>query len=123
MNVCQAPLGAANALVDLPAKVRAFVDAARASGQGGYTVAEVAELLAELLRLTVAALEAIPADKPAKLQFAVDAVLMLFDAIADKAVPLVAWPAWIVLRPAVRHLVQLGTAGLVRVLLRMERGQ
>ncbi len=122
MSVSKAPVAAASSVVDLPEKVRSFIAAAKAASAGGYTVAEVAELLGELIRLCVSTLELIPTGKPEKLRFTVDAVLALFDATADKAVPLVAWPVWIVVRPAVRHLVELGTAGMVRVILRMERG-
>ena len=45
----------------------------------------------------------------------------LFDAVADKAVPTVLWPVWILARPAVRSLVVSLAAGAVEQVLQLVR--
>jgi hypothetical protein len=49
------------------------------------------------------------------------AAAVLFDTLADKAVPVAAWPAWVILRPATRVLVLSLAAGAVEALLRISR--
>jgi hypothetical protein len=50
-----------------------------------------------------------------------EAVAALFDALADKAVPLAAWPVWILVRPAIRSLVLAIAAGAMEQVLRLVR--
>jgi hypothetical protein len=49
------------------------------------------------------------------------AVADLFDAVADKAVPTVLWPVWMLARPAVRSLVVAIAAGAVEQVLSLVR--
>jgi hypothetical protein len=45
----------------------------------------------------------------------------LFDAVADRAVPIVALPLWVVARPAVRSLVLALASGAIEQLLWLVR--
>jgi hypothetical protein len=46
---------------------------------------------------------------------------LLFDAVADKAVPTLAWPVWLIVRPTIRQLVLLAAAGAIESLLPLVR--
>lgn len=107
----------------LTAAVQAFLAEARAKAAGGITVAEFGDLVVGLLRLVVAGLDTITSlDGPAKKAWALAAVASLFDTVADKAVPLWLWPAWLVLRPAVRALVLAAAGGALEQVLILTRG-
>ncbi len=119
--ISSAPTTAANDLVAFSDKVRAFVSIARMKARDGLTVAEFGELSIALLRISIAALDSVPADGAQKKQWALDAVAMLFDALADKCVPMLAYPLWLIVKPAVRQLVLLAAAGAIESLLPLVR--
>ena len=108
-------------LYELSDRVKAFIIDAQDRAADGLGVSDFAELVVELLRLVIATLDTIPADNAAKKAWAISAVAMLFDELADKAVPVVAWPVWMIVRPAVRQLVLLAAGGLVEGLLPIVR--
>jgi hypothetical protein len=115
------PISAARDIKTLGDQVKAFVVAAREAAEDGLTVSEFAELAVALLRLVIATLDTIPVDGEQKKKWAVDAVGMLFDETADKVVPVIAWPLWMIVRPTVRQLVLLATAGAIESLLPIVR--
>jgi hypothetical protein len=41
--------------------------------------------------------------------------------VADKAVPTLAWPVWLIVRPTIRQLVLLAAAGAIESLLPLVR--
>jgi hypothetical protein len=49
------------------------------------------------------------------------AAASLFDLVADKAIPVVAWPFWLIVRPAVRSLVLAIAAGAMEQILKLVR--
>lgn len=108
-------------LYDLSDAVKRFVSEAHEKAADGLSVADFAELAVELLRLVITTLDTIPADNAAKKQWAISAVAMLFDELADKAVPVVLWPVWMVVRPAVRQLVLLAASGLIEGMIPIVR--
>lgn len=108
----------------LHAAVIAFIAGCRERARGGLTVAEFGSAVVELIRLAVAGLDAISAlDGPSKKQWALSAVATLFDACADACVPVVAKPAWWLVRPAVRSLVLAAAGGALEQILRLVRAQ
>ena len=115
------PLSAARDTRSLGEQVKAFVITAREAAEGGLTVGEFAELAVALLRLVITTLDTIPAEGDQKKQWGVDAVAMLFDETADKVVPMIAWPIWMIVRPTVRQLVLLAAAGAIESLLPLVR--
>lgn len=107
---------------NVAARVNAFLASARDQARDGLSWAEFGRLLVELVYLAVAALDAVQGLSGAeKKGIALTAVAALFDSFADKAVPVAAWPAWLVIRPAVRVLVLSMSAGAVEALLRISR--
>jgi hypothetical protein len=50
-----------------------------------------------------------------------EAVAALFDQLADKAVPVVVWPVWILARPAIRALVLAIASGAIEIVLPLTR--
>lgn len=107
---------------DIVAQVHAFVRAATAAAADGLTWAEFGSLMLALLRVTVATLDAVTGMTGAqKKTLVMDAVAVLFDAVADKAVPAVAWPVWLLARPAIRSLVLALASGAIEVVLPMVR--
>ena len=115
------PLSVARDIRSLGDQVKAFVITAREAAEGGLTVGEFAELAVALLRLVITTLDTITAEGDQKKQWAVGAVAMLFDETADKVVPMIAWPIWMIVRPTVRQLVLLATAGAIESLLPLVR--
>lgn len=100
------------------AKTNVFLASARERARDGLTWAEFGQLLVDLLHLVVAGLDAVTGmDGPQKKAAAVGAAAALFDSLADKAVPLAAWPAWLLIRPAIRLLILSLAAGGVEALL------
>lgn len=106
---------------DLKDKVSNFVAKAKTLAADGLSVGEFAELAVALMRVTIATLDNIPTEGAQKKAWVLEAVGLLFDAVADKAVPLVAWPLWLILRPGIRSLVLAAAGGAVEALLPLVR--
>ncbi len=122
--IAEAPIAAAEERVGLLDKIAAFVSAARAVAADGLTWAEFGELMVGLLRLVVAVLDTVTTlTGEQKKALALEAVGDLFDAVADRAVPPIAWPVWIVARPAVRSLVLALASGAIEQLLPLVRSK
>jgi hypothetical protein len=119
--IADKPIAAAAGPADIATKVSEFIAAAKAASANGLTVAEFAELTLALLKIAVAAADSIPVDGAARKSWVVDAVGLLFDAVADKMVPVVAWPLWIVFRSSVRSLVLAAAGGAVEAILPLVR--
>lgn len=114
---------AASEFLAIKDKVAAYLSAARAASADGLTWQEFGELLVGLLRLSIETLDkTLTLTGPAKKELVLEAAAALFDSVADKCVPLVAWPVWIILRPAVRSLVLAIASGAVESILNMVRG-
>lgn len=105
----------------IASKVSEFVASAKARAADGISVADFWQTTTDLLRLVVAALDSIPGDGAAKKEYALTAVALLFDAVADKMIPLAAYPLWIVFRSSVRSLVLAAAAGAIESILPLVR--
>lgn len=116
-----APVTATESLLTVSEKIRAFIATAKVAATNGLTVGEFAELTVALLRVVVAALDTIPGDGPGKKEWALEAVGQLFDAVVDQCIPTLAWPVWLVVRPAVRSLVLMAAGGAIESLLPLVR--
>jgi hypothetical protein len=119
--ISSAPIAATTDLLSLADKVRAFVATAKSAAAGGVTVSEFAELTVSLLKIAMAAADAIPVDGADRKVFVLNAVGLLFDSVADKAIPIVAWPVWLIVRPAARQLLLLVASGAIESLLPLVR--
>jgi hypothetical protein len=100
---------------------RAYINSATGLAADGLTWVEVGELLMGLLRLTIQAAEVLNVPGEQKKAVVLEAAAWLFDAVADKAVPAVVWPMWILARSPVRSLVLALASGAVEILLPMVR--
>jgi hypothetical protein len=105
--ISSAPLQAAGSLASLAEKVRAFVATAKVKAAGGITVAEFGELAVALMRVAIEAADAIPVDGAERKAFVLNAIALLFDTVADRCIPSLAWPVWIIGKPAARQLLPL----------------
>jgi hypothetical protein len=106
----------------LTAAVTGFLAGARDKARGGLTVSEFGSLTVELIRLAVTGLDTINGmDGPTKKAWALSCVGSLFDSVADSCVPLVASPAWWIVRPAVRSLVMAAAGGALEQILALTR--
>ncbi len=106
---------------DTMGKVIAFISAAKVAAADGLTVSEFSELTVALLRVAVSTIDSLNASGAQKKEWVLESVAALFDAVADKMVPLVAWPVWIIVRPAARSLVLLMAAGAIEAILPLLR--
>jgi len=99
-----------------------FLDAAAEKAKDGLTWSEFGELMLALVRLSITTLDAVNQMTGAeKKEMVVEAVAALFDRLADKAIPPVVWPVWLLAKPSIRALILSLTAGAVEVLLPMVR--
>jgi len=99
-----------------------FLDAAAEKAKDGLTWSEFGELMLALVRLSITTLDAVNQMTGAeKKEMVVEAVAALFDRLADKAIPAVVWPVWLLAKPSIRALILSLTAGAVEVLLPMVR--
>jgi hypothetical protein len=123
MSVSDAPVAVASAMPMSPLdRAKAFVLAAQSAAADGLTWREFGELMVALLRLLIEAIDAAPMmSGQEKKAFVLDAVGRLFDAVADRAVPLAAWPLWMLARPAIRSLVLAIASGAIEQLLPLVR--
>ena len=104
------------------AKAQTFIAEAKAAAADGLTWGEFGELLAKLIRLVAAGLEEISGMAgPAKRAMVIEAVGMLFDAVADRCVPLLVYPVWVVARPATRALLLALAGGILEQFLPLMR--
>lgn len=106
---------------ELGEKVQAFVGMAKAMSADGLTFSEAGQLATQLLRLTMAAVDAVPTDGQAKKFFVLDSIGLLYDAVADRLVPLPFYPVWLLVRSPVRSLVLAVASGAVESLLPLVR--
>ena len=112
----------ANTLPGTVAAVNAFLASAREQAADGLTWTEFGRLLVQLLNVVVRGLDAVASlSGPEKKAVALTAAASLFDSFADRCVPIAAWPAWVLIRPATRLLVLSLAAGAVEALLRISR--
>lgn len=113
---------AADSQLGLLDKIAAYIATARNATADGLTWSEFGELMLGLLRLVVTILDEVSTmTGEQKKALALQAVGDLFDAVADRAVPFVALPIWLLARPAVRSLVLALAAGAIEQLLPLVR--
>ncbi len=125
MGVASISMGvAAAAPGGIVAKLQAYIEAARASAANGLTWGEFGELLVALLRLAISLYDDIAMLSGAEKKAAVmDAAGRLFDAVADRCVPLAFYPLWMLARPAVRSLLVALAGGAIEQLLPLVRAK
>lgn len=117
------PLAAAGERDGLLDKISAFVREARATAADGLTWSEFGELMLALLRLVVSVLDTVSnLTGEQKKALTMQAVADLFDAVADRAIPPLAYPIWVLARPAVRALVLALASGALEQVLPLVRG-
>lgn len=120
--ISTAPSVATYSIQSVLDKAAAFIATAKSAAADGLTWQEFGELLVALLRVLVEAFDTVSGMSGAEKKWAVvDAAAMLFDAVADKCVPLAAWPIWILVRPAVRSLVLALASGAIEPILQLSR--
>lgn len=119
--IAEAPLAAAQSASQVLDKIRAFVATAQSVAVDGLTIGEFAELAVALLRVTTEAVDSIPIDGPAKKMWVLEGIGVLFDAVADKAIPMALYPVWILVRQPVRGLVLAVAGGAIESLLPLVR--
>lgn len=106
---------------DFAAIVAQSVAHAADRARDGLSLADFAELTTDLCRVAIAAADQLAMPGRDKKAWVVDAVGALFDAVADRAVPPLAWPAWMLLRPAARAITLALAGGLIESLLPLVR--
>jgi hypothetical protein len=115
-------VNATNNLATVVSQANAFLETAREQAKDGLTWQEFGRLLVQLLYLLVSGLDAVATmTGPEKKVIALTAVSALFDRFADLCVPAVAYPAWLIVRPAVRTLILALASGGVEALLPITR--
>lgn len=119
----QAPLAAASHYVDIATAVKAYIETAKSAAADGLTWNEFGELLVSLLRLAVRLADLLQLSGPEKKAIVLEAVAALFDALADRCVPVLLWPVWLAARGPVRALVLALASGAVESILPLVRAQ
>jgi hypothetical protein len=119
--ISTAPVQATQDLSVLGDKVSAFIAIAQLKARNGLTLSEFGELVVALLRVVMSTVDSLPAEGSEKKQWALDAVAALFDSLADGCVPVLAWPVWILVKPAARSILLLTVSGAIESLLPLVR--
>ena len=120
--ISDAPVAAASNMAGIYEKIGAFIATAKSAAADGLTWAEFGELLIALMRLAIATLDTVAGLSGAeKKAVVIDAVGLLFDAVADRAVPLAVYPLWLLVRSPVRSLLIAVASGAVERLLPLVR--
>lgn len=101
--------------------VGALIETAKARAADGLSVADFAELALGICRAAIQAADGLALPGRDKKAWVLEAVGATFDAIADRMIPIVLWPLWLVLRPAARALVLAAAGGAVEILLPLVR--
>ena len=121
--IAEAPAAAAaNTTGGVLVKLHAFVESAKSAAADGLTWSEFGELLVAFLRMAVSLYDDVVGMTGEEKKAAVlDGVAALFDAVADRCVPLVLWPLWGLARGPVRLLVLALASGAIEQLLPLVR--
>lgn len=119
--ISTAPVQATQDLSVLGDKISAFIAIAQLKARNGLTLSEFGELVVALLRVVMSTVDSLPAEGAEKKQWALDAVAALFDSLADGCVPVLAWPIWILVKPAARSILLLVISGAIESLLPLVR--
>lgn len=117
----KAPLMAATPYVEIATAVTAYIETAKSAAADGLTWNEFGELLVSLLRLAVRLADLLQLSGAEKKALVLEAVSALFDAVADKCVPVYLWPIWLAARGPVRALVLALASGAVESILPLVR--
>lgn len=113
-----------SALPTVVAQANAFLASAREQAKDGLSWQEFGRLLVQLLHLLVAGLDAVTTlSGPEKKAVTLTAVAALFDRFADLCVPAPVYPAYVLIRPAIRTLILALASGAVEALLPITRSQ
>ena len=120
--ISNAPMAAGQQFTDVVNAAKAYIAAAKVAAADGLTWVEFGELLVGLLRLAVQTVDVLNVPGEQKKAVVMEAAAALFDALADKAIPTIAWPIWVLVRPSVRSLVLALASGAVEQILPMLRG-
>lgn len=115
------PLLVAGDVNDLTAKITTYIEVAKAKAADGITFADLAELVLGAMRLAIAAVDTLSVPGAEKKTIVVQVAGTVFDALADRCIPLPLYPIWYVLRPAARSLCCSLAAGAVESLLPLVR--
>jgi hypothetical protein len=122
MPVTDAPLAAASAFSDIGQQVNAFLTVARLKAAGGLTWQEFGQLMVAIMRLGVSTLDSVATlTGPQKKVLVLEAVAVLFDSLAGRCVPIVTYPAFIAIRPALRTLIIAIASGAIESLIPLVR--
>lgn len=105
----------------IAAAVKAYIDDAKTKARDGLSWTEFGELLAGLLRLAVKLADSLSVPGDERKAIVIEAAAALFDSVADRCIPLVMLPLWIVCRAPTRALVLAIASGAVEVILPLVR--
>lgn len=109
-------------VVTVTEQVQAYIANAKVLAKNGLTVAEFGELATDLMRVMVAAMDSLDAAGEKKKAWLLSAIGALFEEVADKCVPLPAYPFWLMIRPAAKRVLLHFAGGAIEVILQMYRG-
>ncbi len=109
-------------MADEPNRIENFLASVRVAAADGLTWTEFGELLVAFLKLAVAIYDGVAEMTGDQKKAAVlHGVGLLFDAAADRCVPLAVWPIWGLARGPVRLLVLALASGAIEQLLPLVR--
>jgi hypothetical protein len=119
--IADAPLSAGSQFTDVVNAARAYIVTAKVAAKDGLNWSEFGELLMGLLRLTIHAADVLNVPGQQKKAVVMEAAAVLFDALADRAVPVWVYPFWIAVRGPTRALVLAIASGAIEQLLPLVR--
>lgn len=117
-DACLAAAAPAESIAD---KVKSFILIADLKAKEGLTVADFGELFLALMHLTVDSVDTVEGSGADKKAIVVQALADLFDALADRAVPVYALPLWVLAKPLFRSFALSAASGSIEVVIKLVR--
>lgn len=104
-------------------EINQLLKTVRAKAANGFTISEFSEIMFEVLRLTISAVDSLPVDGAERKVLVLDYISEVFDEFADRVIPLWLFPIWILIQPAIKNLTLAISSGVIEKLLPVVRNQ
>jgi hypothetical protein len=103
------------------AQIGQLIERSRQRFADGMQLADFAGIFLDAMRLSIAAVDAIPMEPAARKALVVEFAGDIFDQFAGKLIPPMAWPFWLLARSTVRAAFLAFAGGVIESLLPVVR--
>jgi len=98
-----------------------FINEVNERASDGLSLQDFSAIFFGSLRLAIAAVDSIPVDGVERKKMVMEFAGTIFNKYADRIIPLYLYPAWLLVKPAVRLLLMSIAAGAIEAILPLVR--